>query len=105
MGQLVAPVERLHLEASVFHSYYNHHAEEFEIVESTLRFCLNSLKDQFQGCASCLQHFVTDLPVYLNTQIEVLGSLYGNGGDNLAYVTMKLQSLSALSELISSRVE
>lgn len=64
---LAEPVERFHPEASLAHSYYNHHAEEFEIVESTLRHCMSQVEGNLNNCTTCLETLSASIPEYIQT--------------------------------------
>ena len=46
-------IDPIHPEPTIFHSFYNHHAETFEIVEETIRHGINLATSPIQNCATC----------------------------------------------------
>lgn len=55
---VIQPIDKLHTDASFFHSYYNHHAEAFEIVEATLKSVHDTINYSLTECSECVNKLI-----------------------------------------------
>jgi len=50
--------EKVHVNPSIFHSFYNHHVETFEMIEETVRVAIKATEGVLRECLPCATHLV-----------------------------------------------
>jgi hypothetical protein len=69
VDQFVRLGNSTHPEPTFFHSFYNHHAETFEMVESKIRHGLLLATQPIQNCASCASAMLHGIADYIDEQV------------------------------------